>query len=315
MSTAWVTVEEADRALIGHARRYGCPDFSGRQLKRWRSEGLLPHREVRGQGRAAGVRVRDPAVSGPQLVALCHYRRRFARSTAKLAVSLWYAGWEISPTRVREAAAEHYRAMSRRAKARGGDIFEQTQKEASPRTRSLHGVERILIADLPERFDDPSGQRRPGRELVADARTDIVGAMLAGPAYATDEELVTAYLQLDQLDEVEGRPAGHSLRSVTPALLNRASLDRVITAVEWSSDDDLERVRTHLRWRFEALATVRDGGLGGDIPFIGKWLPTLSSYWDTRDPNFDPRQLLMAIGGTLVVMPFLAATDVPASEG
>lgn len=314
MSPAWLSVEDADRALTEYARRHGHPDLSGRQLKRWRSAGLLPHREVRGRGRAAGVCVRDPASAGPQLVALCHYRERFARSTTKLAVSLWYDWWEVSPSRVREAVAEYCRAMGRRAEARAGDVSGQAQSEAAPRTRSLNGVERMLIADLPGRFDDPSGRRRSGRELVVDARTDVIGAMLVGPAYAADEELVTAYFQLDRLDEVEGRPAGHSLRSVTPDVLDRASLDYLIPTIEQCSDEDLERVRIELRWRFEALAAIREGPLEVGIPLIEKWLPTISTYWDTRDPNFDPRQLLVAIGGTLVVAPLFPAPTALDSE-
>jgi hypothetical protein len=286
-----------DQRLIAAAAKAGYV-VNGRQLRRWRTEGLLPQRTVRGRGQGRGVEPSDPAHAAEQLIALCRWRERYARSADKLAVSLWYEGWSIRLSRVKAAAARSFRRML----DRGGqdDVLEVATHQSRLEVSGFSALERGLLPTLAARYEDPSGEQRASRELILDARTDAIAAALSSPgSYAVDEDLLTRYFQLDVADELENRPPGYSLRETTPRIVQALSIEEVISTIETSSDDELARVRTHLLMLAHAIRLIRTEDLSELPPLLPRWLEQLSTTRDTADPRYDPQQLTIGIGAVL----------------
>jgi hypothetical protein len=277
----------ADRELIEAAARESYT-VSARRLRRWRSEGLLPHRSVKSRGRGGGVEGVDSVGTVEQLLALCRWQQVYPRSADRIAVSLWYDGWPVPTERVRSAVLHGFET------ARKEGRIDWDREPVSP-------LEMMAGQELSRQNLDPAELQTPTR-LVRDARTDLSDALF-GETDSIDDRLVGGYLQLERLDAA--LPADGLPRFDVDVAIPQLNLDEVIEDLRNSTDGELEGIRAFLRSTYEGLAEVRvpdaDIDLSQVSPALAEAIPLIDMTADTRHPDFDAGKLLAAIGSGLTI--------------
>lgn len=101
--------------VLEAARREGA-EVSLRQLKRWRSKGLIPRPEWGHERGVAGSRSLYPAWTPFQVVEVWR-RGQSMRRTNVLLIGLWWDGWWVDRLALREALCEPFERLSHQARA------------------------------------------------------------------------------------------------------------------------------------------------------------------------------------------------------
>ena len=266
--TWWPVPTDADAELIAYARTNG-RQVTVRQLKRWRTLGLIPFRLRRGRGRGRGVRATDRPWARYQLIAVLDALAT-SRSADDVILRLWYDGWDIETRRVREiverrvlADKERYANLSIRVAAAlttvtAFDLAELNSAE-TPLTRAEVQRMRVLAS-----FEDNP------RQLAHAARTAIHGQLLSPPTepIAMSEDLARHFFELDSLEPLFKGLGAQS----------EEGLDAVLTGLQQIDPIDLFAVLTHsqlehARWRLRRLAEVPDllrQASDDDIPWVAR---------------------------------------------
>lgn len=281
---------EADRVLIKIAADQG-HSVTPRQLRRWRAEGLLPCRSVRGRGRGAGVEGSDPPVSADQLLALCRWHKTYPRSADKIAVSLWYDGWEVPTERIRRAILRGFDRELERGR------IDWSREPLNP-------LEKMSARGLASHHFDPAERVGPDR-LIRDAREDLSRAAF-GDADSVDASLLSGYFQLEALAETlpdDGKAGFDAATAIRIFNLNDLAQD-----LRTCSEAELEAVRSHLRLTYDSMLDLSEGAgssaidLGELPPVLAEGLSLMRLDSDTRHPEYDAGKLLSAIGSCLVIL-------------
>jgi len=199
-------VINTDIALIEYARRCG-ETVTVRQLKRWRSNELLPARTVRGRGRGRGVTGFDAPWTRFQGVAVSR-ALSFERNTDRAALRLWYQGWDIPTERIvkqidqrLERDRQHLpelQHMVGTGTGTGKDMFDVAEADSRARPITHEEIARMRPA--------ARGADESARDLVHAARTAIEGQIFspAGEVSAIPEEIVKQYLNFNRDEEWSG---------------------------------------------------------------------------------------------------------------
>jgi hypothetical protein len=303
----------ADRALIAHAGKRGFA-VTARQLKRWRAYGVLPERSRLNLGRGRGTTSADSPVTRYQLVSLCE-RLAADRRLDRAALWLWYEGWDVKTTLVRDQVCElHGRGLeellsARKEAALQGDSQEvdpfavgHVLSHAHPVTREEARRMRALASQL-KSTDEPL----TAEQLVHDARVDILAATLSSESVVLDEDLL--------LHSIGGVDVARLAPAVGMDLTDE--LARGIVGI-YASEDGQSRLqdapdasylgaREALRRNWEAIPFVRanlDQALAEtpdpDLELALTTLVAGPTGYDPRDPRYAHDKLLLALASAVI---------------
>lgn len=240
--------------LLGLAAKRG-HRVGDAQFGRWHREGLLPipDRQWLGKKHGSGKNV-YPRRTADQLVRLCELRsEKRTRHHDHLAWYLWWEGYEVSMTRVREfltAVAEKQAAFVARRQAQ------------SPEARRVE-IETELGAD--KRFSGEASffsrvRRRVGKDGLPDFATDLLGLL------TEDDPDATTIVEGLGIEFFFGQVLGKKMLGDSEAEEIVRSVRAAVTApqagrVAAMSDTELCSARDHLQ---STWATI-----SGLAPFLG----------------------------------------------
>jgi hypothetical protein len=121
MATTTTTAEITEAAMLDAVQRAGETPPTNDQLKRWRRAGLLPRPRLEHRPGVRGSRSMYPTSAADQLLAIVRLHRS-AHRLGDLSTALWWQGYWVEPTMLREALTAPLTRFSREAeKARGGE--------------------------------------------------------------------------------------------------------------------------------------------------------------------------------------------------
>lgn len=184
--------------LIDFARDRGAT-VDTRQLKRWRSRGLMPSRAARRRslGRGQGVRAEDPPWAKHQVLAVLSELQR-DRSADNALLRLWFHGWDVETERVR-VVLDKQLAHDRDRFARLQEDAEATSDGSAFAAAELDSDSHPVTREETRRMLDVASDGSEGpRELARSVRIAMQGQLLSPPdePLAINIELVAPYLGL-----------------------------------------------------------------------------------------------------------------------
>lgn len=241
------TPSQADRDLIAEAALVGVK-LSARQLKRWRSVGLLPSPARKGLGRGLGSRSSYPPGTLDHAVALARLPRR-ARTPGAATLSLFALGCPVDEAGLRQAHSQWVVGMETRLRraARSRDQFDLAEEAAKrmlgPFVRTRLG--RQYLGRLRHR-DAPS------RVVLLSALTALTSVMVSGrPSSAAAFGEYLDAMGASQVLESAGVPREQALDEFLAdgdamAALGALSLRSLEALFSGASLDELCRTRDDL---------------------------------------------------------------------
>ncbi len=305
---------DADRTLIDFAGRHGFT-VSWRQLKRWRSYGVLPWRTRRHRGYARGTSSEDQAGTAEQLVALCQ-RLYVDRRLSHAAMWLWYEGWEIPTRLVRKQLVDYQQRgvskMIETAESIGalqdgaglaaivdplGLGYAETYGNPVPKEE-----EDRMKAALGHLLPDPAGETRTPVQLVHDMRGDLIAANLAPPGeIAVDEDLLAHWTGSPDSINIIDKAGFDVMSELTRVVTHAPPPDDVLAILRDGPDELYERGRVGLRRFRDTVAMLRDGvaeisAVSPDFASaLEQNLQQCAPQFDTREASYRHGALIEAI--------------------
>jgi len=293
-------VIDTDIALIEYARRCG-ETVSVRQLKRWRSDGLLPARTVRGRGRGHGVTGFDAPWTRFQCVAVSR-ALSYERNNDRAALRLWYQGWDI-PTelivrqidqrleRDRQCLTDLQRTVGTGTdnEMAGFDVAE-ADSQARPITHD----------EIARMREAAHGTDESAHDLVHAVRTAIEGQLFspANEVLAIPEELAKHYLNFTSIEQLL-TPGNESLQpafDTFTAAIQELTADDVLRA---PTANALTTARSWLRRMYDAAEIVSNYEPQPDeadlIAPARSALAYVDTSYDPRSSDYDPEQLILGL--------------------
>jgi len=293
-------VLDADTALVEYARRCG-ENVSVRQLKRWRSEGLLPARTVRGRGRGRGVTGLDAPWTRFQCVAVSR-ALSFERNNDRAALRLWYQGWDIPNElivkqidqrleRDRQRLAELQRMVGTgtdNAMA-GFDVA-----EADSRARPITHDEIIRMRAAAQ------GTNESARDLVHAVRSAIEGQLFSptNVVSAIPEDLTKHYFDFTSAERLL-TPINESLQpafDVFTGAVQELTAEDILRA---PTANALRTARSKLRRVYDAAEIVSNYEPQPDeadlIASARAALAFADMRYDPRSGDYDSEQLILGL--------------------
>lgn len=240
-----------------------------RTLEFWRHQGLLPRPERSGQNGKTPLWTYAPE-AGEQLRALLRLRTRTKDPNA-LRVALWYEGYPIETSRVRNSISAYLRGIQDACER---ELAKRSSEAADPETRwqAIRAVATTLAGKRGKGFP------RLGRQALSD-RIDAIASTLG---MVLGDELATQRLQKDAraVERLIGVDRGRRFRpnGVGPWLdgppgeglegfARFGNLPRLVAVVDNATEDELEAARNLsaiLLGGISAFSRIADAMVGRD---------------------------------------------------
>lgn len=246
------------------------PSVTERTLEHWRHQGLLPHPERSGQDGKKPVWT-YPAITADQLRALLHWRQQ-TKDPDVLRAALWYDGYLVETTRVRESIRAHLAGLL--------ITFEKELTKRQPgaaddpdaRWRAIQAVAAILARKRGKGFPRLSRQAL-GERTAAIALT--LGLLLndetAMRRLEADAPAVERLIGVDRGRRFRPGAAGPWLdgppETGLASFAQTGSLSRLVAVTEGATDQELEVARDLARTLLggvSAFSRIADAMVGRD---------------------------------------------------
>jgi len=303
---------DADRELIAFAKSHD-REVELRQLKRWRTLGLMPERKRKSLGRGRGFTSTDKPWARFQMLAVIDALAH-DRSADRARLRLWYDGWDIPTTRVRMLIE---RRVSR-DRGHFADLEAQALASFGVATAfdvmDLDSAQRPITRDEVKRMRPLAAPGDTASQLAHAARSALQGQLIASPdeTIAVDELQASKYLAVARFDDLFAAvdaPPDIAVGEVLTGLQNvpeRAVLDT-------PTERQFEHARWRLRYRAylpEVLRTAQQDEIPQTLLDL---LADLIEQQNTFDPDH-PQHHVEDLITALRVMPAMRPEPVAFTE-
>lgn len=298
----------ADLELIAYAASRD-REVNARQLKRWRTLGLMPERKRRSLGRGRGFTSSDKPWARFQVLAVIDTLAQ-DRSADHALLRLWYSGWDITTTVVRDVIERRVAADRERFADLEAQALAQFGVMSAFGAMELDSEQRPITRAEARRMQPLATSEDTARQLAHGTRLALQAQLLASPdeEIAVDELHAHHYLGLAQLEGVFAALEAPADVALSEVLAGLQTVDQR-AVLESPTEAQLNDARWRLRYFAYLQHLLRTADVG-EIPGAFVEMFERLTTFDPDDQSFPLEDLITA----LRVMPAVRPQPVQFSE-